>query len=124
MALVVAGGLGNAIDRFTLGYVVDFIEPVFIDFPVFNVADIGVTCGFVLFVVAMILAYRRADREDARWPRAPGSRRRPDGAAKGRGSDDALALPHRGRGRCRPAPRRASGRARTVPQPQRRRARH
>ena len=39
-ALVVAGGLGNAFDRFALGYVVDFIEPVFIDFPVFNVADI------------------------------------------------------------------------------------
>ena len=65
VALVVAGGLGNAFDRFTLGYVVDFIEPVFIDFPVFNVADIGVTCGFVLFVAGMILAYRRADREAA-----------------------------------------------------------
>ena len=47
IALVVAGGIGNALDRFTLGYVVDFIEPVFIDFPVFNVADIGVTCGLV-----------------------------------------------------------------------------
>lgn len=59
IALVVAGGLGNAIDRFTLGYVVDFIEPVFIDFPVFNVADIGVTCGFVLFLVGLLLRERR-----------------------------------------------------------------
>lgn len=65
VALVVAGGLGNAVDRFTLGYVVDFIEPVFIDFPIFNVADIGVTCGFVLFVLGMLLEYRRADREAA-----------------------------------------------------------
>lgn len=55
VALVVAGGLGNAIDRFTLGYVVDFIEPVFIDFPTFNVADIGVTCGFVIFFLAVAL---------------------------------------------------------------------
>ena len=59
IALVVAGGIGNAIDRFTLGYVVDFIEPVFIDFPVFNVADIGVTCGFVLFLVGLLLRERR-----------------------------------------------------------------
>ena len=58
-ALVVGGGLGNALDRFTLGYVVDFIEPVFIDFPVFNVADIGVTCGFVLVVLGLVLRERR-----------------------------------------------------------------
>ena len=62
IALVVAGGLGNALDRFTLGYVVDFIEPVFIDFPVFNVADIGVTCGFAIFLAGMALAWRREDR--------------------------------------------------------------
>lgn len=59
IALVVAGGLGNAIDRFALGYVVDFIEPVFIDFPVFNIADIGVTCGFVLFIVGLLVRERR-----------------------------------------------------------------
>lgn len=64
IALVVAGGLGNACDRFLLGYVVDFIEPTFIDFPVFNVADIGVTCGFVLFLVGMALTWRREDREE------------------------------------------------------------
>lgn len=58
IALVVAGGLGNAIDRFTLGFVVDFIEPVFIDFPIFNVADIGVTCGFVLFLAGLLLRER------------------------------------------------------------------
>ena len=54
IALVFAGGLGNAIDRFTLGYVVDFIDTTFIDFPTFNVADIGVTCGFVLFFAGML----------------------------------------------------------------------
>lgn len=62
VALVVAGGLGNAFDRFTLGYVVDFIEPVFIDFPVFNIADIGVTCGFVIFLVGMIVSWKHEDR--------------------------------------------------------------
>ena len=59
IALVVAGGLGNALDRFTLGYVVDFIDTTFIEFPTFNVADIGVTCGFVLFFVGMLWGMRR-----------------------------------------------------------------
>lgn len=59
IALVFAGGLGNAIDRFTLGYVVDFIDTVFIEFPTFNIADIGVTCGFVLFFIGMIWASRK-----------------------------------------------------------------
>ncbi len=58
LALVVAGGIGNAIDRFALGFVVDFIEPTFIDFPIFNVADIGVTCGFVIFFIALIVRER------------------------------------------------------------------
>ena len=54
LALIVAGGLGNAIDRFAQGFVTDFIEFSFIDFPVFNVADIGVTCGFALLVITML----------------------------------------------------------------------
>ena len=55
-ALVLAGGIGNAIDRFVQGYVTDFIEFSFIDFPVFNVADIGVTCGFALIVICYFLS--------------------------------------------------------------------
>lgn len=63
LALVFAGGLGNAIDRLTLGYVIDFIEPVFIDFPVFNVADIGVTCGVCIVLIALFLAWGREGSE-------------------------------------------------------------
>lgn len=59
LSLVCSGGLGNAIDRFSQLYVVDFIDFTFIDFPVFNVADIGVTCGFVLLVVGYLLATRK-----------------------------------------------------------------
>lgn len=40
---------------------VDFIDFTFIDFPVFNVADIGVTCGFVLLVIGYLLATRKED---------------------------------------------------------------
>lgn len=63
LSMVFAGGIGNAIDRFALGYVVDFLEPVFIEFPVFNVADIGVTCGFALFFIALFFEFVQAGRE-------------------------------------------------------------
>ena len=55
IALVVAGGLGNALDRFTLGYVVDFIEPVFIDFPVFNAAESRMTENRIFCLTALCL---------------------------------------------------------------------
>ena len=57
LALIVAGGIGNAIDRFSQGFVTDFIEFSFFDFPVFNVADIGVTCGFALLVIGFVVAW-------------------------------------------------------------------
>lgn len=46
LAMIVAGGIGNLIDRLTLGYVVDFLDFHF--WPIFNVADIGVTAGCLL----------------------------------------------------------------------------
>ena len=65
LALVTAGGIGNAIDRFAQGFVTDFIEFSFIDFPVFNVADIGVTCGIALLAICFILEWRHdSDSED------------------------------------------------------------
>lgn len=63
LALVVAGGIGNLIDRLMTGYVVDFIRFTFIDFPVFNVADICVTCGVVLLLIAIIFTDLFADSE-------------------------------------------------------------
>lgn len=60
LSLVLGGGIGNMIDRTfygkTLfdGAVVDFIEAVFIDFPVFNVADSAVCIGAALLIVYMI----------------------------------------------------------------------
>lgn len=59
VAMIVGGGIGNAIDRFAQSYVVDFIEFSFIDFPVFNVADMGVTCGFVLLFMGILLTRRK-----------------------------------------------------------------
>ncbi|WP_296011133.1 signal peptidase II [uncultured Adlercreutzia sp.] len=63
VALIVAGGIGNAVDRFTLGYVVDFIDTVFMSFPTFNIADIGVTCGFVLFFAGLLWSTRSSKEQ-------------------------------------------------------------
>jgi signal peptidase II len=45
LVLVVAGGIGNLIDRVSKGYVVDYFEPLFMNFAVFNFADCLVTVG-------------------------------------------------------------------------------
>ena len=54
IAAVWAGGLGNMIDRVRLGYVVDMIETRFMNFPVFNVADIFITCGCIALMVSLV----------------------------------------------------------------------
>lgn len=52
--LILAGGLGNLIDRIFRGYVVDFIEVQFTDFAVFNFADILVTVGAFMLIGYLI----------------------------------------------------------------------
>ena len=57
LSLVMGGAVGNAIDRVLHGYVTDFIATLFINFPVFNIADIGITVGVALaFVGFMFLS--------------------------------------------------------------------
>lgn len=55
ISLIISGGIGNMIDRTVLGYVVDFLEATFIDFPVFNVADSFVTVGAFGLIALLIL---------------------------------------------------------------------
>ncbi|MDT2757921.1 signal peptidase II [Enterococcus asini] len=54
LSLVIAGALGNFIDRMRLGYVVDMFQTDFINFPIFNVADMCLTIGVALvFIYAL-----------------------------------------------------------------------
>ncbi len=55
--LMVAGGLGNLIDRVSRHYVVDFIEVLFTRFAVFNFADCCVTIGAVILILSTILSF-------------------------------------------------------------------
>ena len=62
LSMIFAGALGNGIDRLSLGFVVDFIKTTFIDFPVFNIADIGITIGVTLLAIYLIFF----DKEEKR----------------------------------------------------------
>lgn len=53
--MIVAGALGNLVDRIAFGKVRDFIYYSPIDFPIFNVADICLTCGIIFFAVYMVI---------------------------------------------------------------------
>ena len=60
--LIVSGGVGNMIDRFRLGYVVDMFHFEFWPtYPVFNVADICVVCGAVLGAIYYMWIYEKYD---------------------------------------------------------------
>ena len=52
--LVIAGGIGNMIDRVFRGYVIDYIEPLFVNFAIFNFADCLVTVGAFMLIGYLI----------------------------------------------------------------------
>lgn len=49
---ILAGAIGNGIDRFLFGYVVDFLDFRLINFPVFNLADVAINIGVLLLLIA------------------------------------------------------------------------
>lgn len=58
---IVAGAVGNLIDRIVNQYVVDFLYFELIDFPVFNVADCYITCGEIVLFILLIFYYKDED---------------------------------------------------------------
>ena len=64
LAWILGGGIGNLIDRVRLGYVVDMLETMFIDFPVFNVADVFVVCGTVGALIYYLAFYSKSDEKN------------------------------------------------------------
>lgn len=70
--LVLAGGVGNLIDRVALGYVTDMFQTVFMNFAIFNVADCCITVGGILLAVYALFFYDKLHGK---------------GAAEGHGTD-------------------------------------
>ncbi len=58
---VLAGALGNFIDRISAGFVVDFLYFKLINFPVFNVSDCYITCSCVAFILLIFFYYGDGD---------------------------------------------------------------
>ncbi|MCL2883639.1 MAG: signal peptidase II, partial [Coriobacteriia bacterium] len=65
LGLFAGGTLGNGFDRLMHGQVVDFLHPLFVDFPVFNVADSGLTVGVILLIIAIWVAESRPAAKSA-----------------------------------------------------------
>lgn len=63
LIFLVAGALGNFIDRVSNHYVIDFFYFSLINFPIFNVADIYVTVGVALLCVLILFIYKEEDFE-------------------------------------------------------------
>ena len=64
IVLVTAGGLSNCLDRVIYGYVQDMFKFDFINFPVFNLADVFITVFAILFALAVIFGKTRKDDEE------------------------------------------------------------
>ena len=71
--MIVAGGIGNMIDRVLVGYVVDFFDFTLIDFAVFNVADSFVCVGAGLFILWYILDSVKEYKESKKAKLSPSS---------------------------------------------------
>ena len=59
LTMIIAGGIGNMIDRVVLGYVVDFIDFTLINFAIFNVADSFVCVGVGLLIIYLLMTLKR-----------------------------------------------------------------
>ena len=53
-SFILGGTIGNGFDRLSKGYVIDFINLNFINFPIFNIADISINIGLIIIIYSFI----------------------------------------------------------------------
>lgn len=94
MTMILAGAIGNCIDRMLYGYVVDMFEVAFFTFPVFNVADIFITVFGILFCIHVILHNEPEEVKAANEPAF--MRRRREAREAVAAEDPYAAIPRRG----------------------------
>ena len=71
LAFILGGAVGNALDRFLQGYVTDMFDTVFMNFPVFNLADCCITLG-----AAFLILWVLTDEKKAQAKKQESSRKR------------------------------------------------
>ena len=59
---ILSGAIGNGIDRFLFGYVVDFLDFRLINFPIFNLADVFINIGVLLLIIASFTTPQKPPR--------------------------------------------------------------
>ena len=65
LAVILAGAVGNLIDRVLFGYVTDMFQTIFINFAVFNVADCCLVCGVIAMMVYVLFFYDKLEKAPA-----------------------------------------------------------
>ena len=65
LSVVLAGAIGNLIDRAVFGFVTDMFNLQFMHFAIFNVADICVVCGGIAFCVYFLFFFDKLEKKEA-----------------------------------------------------------
>lgn len=63
LSMILGGAIGNLIDRLWLGYVVDMLHFILIDYPVFNIADSCVVIGTILLAYYVLFTTNKKERQ-------------------------------------------------------------
>lgn len=63
LSVIIAGGIGNMIDRLRFDYVVDFISFILINYPIFNVADIYIVVATIGLFILFLFVFKEKDLE-------------------------------------------------------------
>ena len=74
LMLLLAGAVGNLIDRAVMGYVTDMVQVLFVKFAVFNLADVFVVTGAFLLVLFVMFGWDRCERVHGKRERGKGKR--------------------------------------------------
>ena len=64
LSVVLAGAVGNLIDRVAFGYVTDMFKTTFMNFAVFNVADICLVCGIIALCIYVLFFYDKLEKKE------------------------------------------------------------
>lgn len=65
ISLIIAGALGNIIDRIRLGFVVDMFRTEFMNFPIFNIADCSLVIGVALIMIYLFMEDRKERKNES-----------------------------------------------------------